>query len=90
MTGKKIVIKPYTEKLTTHKLFTVFVKFFIMGEVEIIDVSASSDGLIDFNYLFLIWIYFRFEALSQFPHPLLFVFCTYEAHTTYKKKHEEV
>ena len=40
-------------------------------EIEIVDVSTSADSLVNLDFLLDCRIYFRFEALEQFPHPFL-------------------
>lgn len=56
------VVKPDSEFVTAHKLFTVFVKLFVMSQIEIIDKSAGSYRPVNPGFLFLCRIYFRFET----------------------------
>ena len=79
MARKILVVKPYPESAAAHKLFATFMKLLIMSKIEIIDKSASTYCFTNPDFLPLCWIYFRPEALQQFPHPFLSVFYTYEA-----------
>ena len=76
---KILIVKPYSELTAAHKLFPIFMKFLIMSKIEVIDKSASTYCFTNPDFLLLCWIYFRLEALQQFPHPFLSVFYTYEA-----------
>ena len=78
MTRKKLIVEPYSKLATAHKFFATFMKFLIMSKIEVIDKSASTYCFTNLDSLLLCWIYFRFEALQQFPHPFLLVFYTYE------------
>lgn len=51
-----LVIEPDAERFTAHKFFTSIMERFIVGNIEIVDVSAGSNGLIDLMLLFLCWI----------------------------------
>ena len=79
MAQKKLIVKPYSKLIAAHKLFATFMKLLIMSKIEIIDKSASTYCFTNPDFLLLCWIYFRLEALQQFPHPFLSVFYTYEA-----------
>ena len=79
MTRKILIVKPYSKLAAAHKLFATFMKFLIMGEIEVIDKSASTYCFTNPDFLLICRIYFRLEALQQFPHPFLSVFYTYEA-----------
>ena len=79
MIRKILIVKPYPELTAAHKLFATFMKLLIMSKIEIIDKSASTYCFTNPDFLLLCWIYFRLEALQQFPHPFLSVFYTYEA-----------
>ena len=80
MAQKKLIVKPYSKLAAAHKLFATFMKLLIMSEIEVIDKSASTYCFTNLDFLLFCWIYFRLEALQQFPHPFLSVFYTYEAH----------
>ena len=87
MIRKILIVKPYSKLTAAHKLFATFMKLLIMSKIEIIDKSASTYYFTNPDFLLLCWIYFRLEALQQFPHPFLSVFYTYEAHTAYMRTH---
>lgn len=87
MTRKILIVKPYSKLTAAHKLFATFMKLLIMSKIEIIDKSASTYCFTNPDFLLLCWIYFRLEALQQFPHPFLSVFYTYEAHTACMRTH---
>ena len=74
MARKKLIVEPYSKLAAAHKLFATFMKFLIMSKIEIIDKSASTYCFTNPDFLPLCWIYFRLEALQQFPHPFLSVF----------------
>ena len=80
MARKKLIVKPYSKLAAAHKLFATFMKLLIMSKIEIIDKSASTYCFTNLDFLLLCRIYFRLEALQQFPHPFLSFFYTYEAH----------
>ena len=63
MVWKILVVKPDTKRFTTHKLFAIIIKFFIMSKIEVIDVPTSSYRLAYLDFLLFCWIYFRLEAL---------------------------
>ena len=58
-----LVIEPDAKAFARHKPFAFFMQAFIVVKVEIVDVSASADSLIDLDLLLGRWIYFRLEAL---------------------------
>ena len=74
MARKKLIVEPYSELATAHKLFATFMKLLIMSKIEVIDKSASTYCFTNPDFLLLCRIYFRLEALQQFPHPFLSVF----------------
>ncbi len=88
MAQKKLIIEPYSKLAAAHKLFATFIKFLIMSKIKVIDKSASTYCFTNFDFLVLCGIYFRFEALQQFPHPFLSVFYTYETPATGRRTHE--
>ena len=53
MLRKIFIVKPDSKPVTTHKLFTVVVKFLIMSKIEIINESTSSYRLMNLDFLFL-------------------------------------
>ena len=79
MARKKLIVEPYSKLAAAHKLFATFMKFLIMSKIEVIDKSASTYCFTNLDFLLVCRIYFRLEALQQFPHPFLSVFYTYEA-----------
>ena len=88
MARKKLIVEPYDKLAAAHKLFATFMKFLIMSKIEVIDKSASTYSFTNFDFLLFCRIYFRLEALQQFPHPFLSVFYTYDALTACRRKHE--
>ena len=88
MARKILIVQPYSKLAAAHKLFATFMKLLIMSEIEVIDKSASTYCFTNPDFLLLCWIYFRLEALQQFPHPFLSVFYTYEALTACRRAHE--
>ena len=74
MARKKLIVKPYSKLTAAHKLFATFMKLLIMSKIEVIDKSASTYCFTNPDFLLLCRIYFRLEALQQFPHPFLSVF----------------
>ena len=88
MTRKKLIVEPYSELTAAHILFAAFIRFLIMSKIEVLDKSASTYCFTNLDFLLLCWIYFRLEALQQFPHPFLSVFYTYEAPATGRRTHE--
>ena len=78
MARKIFIVELYSKLAAAHKLFATFMKFLIMSKIEVIDKSASTYCFTNLDFLLLCWIYFRFEALQQFPHPFLSVFYTYD------------
>ena len=74
MAWKILIVEPYSELAAAHKLFDTFIKFLIMSKIEVIDKSASTYCFTNPDFLLFCWIYFRLEALQQFPHPFLSVF----------------
>ena len=68
MTRKKLIVEPYSELTAAHKLLASFMKFLIMIKIEVIDKSASTYCFTNLDVLLLCRVYFRFEALQQFPH----------------------
>ena len=74
MTRKILIVKPYSKLAAAHKLFSIFMKLLIMSKIEVIDKSASTYCFTNPDFLLLCRIYFRLEALQQFPHPFLSVF----------------
>ena len=76
MVRKILIVKPYPELAAAHKLFPIFMKLRIMSKIEVIDKSASTYRFTNLDFLLLCRIYFRLEALQQFPHPFLSVFYT--------------
>ena len=88
MARKILIVKPYSRLAAAHKLFATFMKLLIMSKIEVIDKSASTYCFTNLDFLLLCRIYFRFEALQQFPHPFLSVFYTYEANTACRRTHE--
>ena len=88
MIRKILIVKPNSKLAAAHKLFATFMKLLIMSKIEVIDKSASTYCFTNPDFLLLCWIYFRLEALQQFPHPFLLVFYTYEAHTAFRRTHE--
>ena len=71
MAWKILIVKPNSKLAAAHKLFATFMKFLIISEIEVIDKSASTYSFTNLNFLLLCRIYFRLEALQQFPHPFL-------------------
>ena len=71
MARKILIVKPYSKLAAAHKLFATFMKLLIMSKIEVIDKSASTYCFTNPDFLLLCWIYFRLEALQQFPHPFL-------------------
>ncbi len=74
MTRKILIVKPNSKLTAAHKLFATFMKLLIMSKIEVIDKSASTYCFTNPDFLLLCRIYFRLEALQQFPHPFLSVF----------------
>ena len=74
MTRKILIVKPNSKLTAAHKLFSTFIKFLVMSKIEVIDKSASTYCFTNPDFLLLCRIYFRLEALQQFPHPFLSVF----------------
>ena len=74
MARKKLIVEPYSELAAAHKLSATFMKFLIMSKIEVIDKSASTYRFTNFDFLLFCRIYFRLEALQQFPHPFLSAF----------------
>ena len=88
MARKILIVQPYSKLAAAHKLFATFMKLLLMSKIEVIDKSASTYCFTNPDFLLLCWIYFRLEALQQFPHPFLSVFYTYEALTACRRAHE--
>ena len=88
MARKILIVKPYSKLDAAHKLFSIFMKLLIMSKIEVIDKSASTYRFTNPDFLLLCRVYFRFEALQQFPHPFLSVFYTYDALTACRRTHE--
>lgn len=88
MAWKILIVEPYSKLAAAHKLFATFMKLLIMSKIEVIDKSASTYCFTNPDFLLLCRIYFRLEALQQFPHPFLSVFYTYEAPETGRRTHE--
>ena len=88
MARKKLIVEPYSKLAAAHKLFATFMKFLIMSKIEVIDKSASTYCFTNPDFLLLCWIYFRLEALQQFPHPFLSVFILTKPIATCRKTHE--
>ena len=88
MARKILIVEPYSKLAAAHKLFATFMKLLIMSKIEVIDKSASTYCFTNPDFLLLCRIYFRLEALQQFPHPFLSVFYTYEAPATGRRTHE--
>ena len=88
MARKILVVKPYPESAAAHKLFATFMKLLIMSKIEVIDKSASTYCFTNPDFLLLCWIYFRLEALQQFPHPFLSVFILTKPFATCRRAHE--
>ena len=63
MLRKIFMVKPDSKLVTTHKLFTVVVKFFVMSKIEIINKSTSAYRLVNPDFLLRCGIDFRLEAL---------------------------
>ena len=57
------VVKPYAKTFARHKLFAFVMQGFVIIDIEIIDVSTSTDSLVNPDFLFGCRIYFRLEAL---------------------------
>ena len=87
MTRKILIVEPYSKLATAHKLFATFMKLLIMSKIEVIYKSASPYRFTNSDFLLLCRIYFRLEALQQFPHPFLSVFYTCEVHTACRRTH---
>ena len=79
MARKKLIVEPYSKLDAAHKFFSIFMKLLIMSKIEVIDKSASTYCFTNLDFLLVCRIYFRLEALQQFPHPFLSFFYTYEA-----------
>ena len=87
MARKILIVEPYSKLAAAHKLFATFMKLLIMSKIEVIDKSASTYCFTNLDFLLLCRIYFRLEALQQFPHPFLSVFYTCEVHTACRRTH---
>ena len=57
------VVKPYAKTFARHKLFAFVMQGFVIIDIEIINVSSSTDSLVNPDFLFGCRIYFRLEAL---------------------------
>ena len=88
MTRKILIVEPYSKLAAAHKLFASFMKLLIMSKIEVIDKSASTYRFTNFDFLLFCRIYFRLEALKQFPHLFLSVFYTYKDHIAGRRTHE--
>ena len=73
MIRKIVIIQSYTERFTAHKFFTQSIKFFIMKQIKIVNISAGSYRSMYDYFLLFRWINFCFEALKQSPHPFQYV-----------------
>lgn len=58
-----LVVEPHAKAFARHKSFAFFMQGFIIVKIEIVDVSASADSLINPDFLLGRWIYLRLEAL---------------------------
>ena len=63
MLWKILIVKPESKFAAAHKLFTIFVEFFIVGKIEVVNIPTGSDRLANPDFLFFCRIYFRLEAL---------------------------
>ena len=88
MARKILIVKPYSKLAAAHKLFATFMKLLIMSKIEVIDKSASTYCFTNPDFLLLCRIYFRLEALQQFPHPLLQFFILTKPFATCRRAHE--
>ena len=88
MSWKILIVKPNSKLGAAHKLLPIFMKLLIMSKIEVIDKSASTYCFTNLDFLLLCWIYFRLEALQQFPHPFLSVFILTKPIATCRKTHE--
>ena len=87
MARKILIVKPYSKLAAAHKLFATFMKLLIMSKIEVIDKSASTYCFTNPDFLLLCWIYFRLEALQQFPHPFLSVFILMKPFAACRRTH---
>jgi hypothetical protein len=60
---KVLIVQPHAKALATHEFFAFIIKLFIMGEVEVVNISAGANRLVNLNSLLIRWFYFRFETL---------------------------
>ena len=88
MARKILIVEPYSKLAAAHKLFASFMKLLIMSKIEVIDKSASTYRFTNLDFLLVCRIYFRLEALKQFPHLFLSVFYTYKDHIAGRRTHE--
>ena len=88
MARKKLIVEPNSKLAAAHKLFAAFMKFLIMSKIEVIDKSAGTYCFTNLDFLLLCRVYFRFEALQQFPHPFLSFFILTKPIATCRKAHE--
>ena len=88
MARKILIVEPYSKLAAAHKLSATFMKLLIMSKIEVIDKSASTYCFTNLDFLLLCRIYFRLEALKQFPHLFLSVFYTYKDHIAGRRTHE--
>ena len=88
MAQKKLIVKPYPELDAAHKLFATFMKLLIMSKIEVIDKSASTYCFTNPDFLLFCWIYFRLEALQQFPHPFYQFFILTKPFAACRRTHE--
>lgn len=58
-----LIVQPDTESLCALEWFALFVKLFVVGQVEIVDIPAGSDRLIDLLLLLWCWIDLCFVCL---------------------------
>ena len=58
-----LVVEPHAKAFARHELFALVMQAFIVVKIEIVDVSASADSLINPDLLLGRWIYLRLEAL---------------------------
>lgn len=69
MIWKILIVQPFPELRTAHELFAFFMPSFVVGEIEVIDISACAYGHADSGFLFIGWVNFRFEAFQHSSHP---------------------
>ena len=63
MLWKVFMIQPDSEFTAAHEFFAILIKFFVMGQIEIVNKSTSSYCFMNPDFLLFCRMDFRLEAL---------------------------